>query len=127
MGSILGEIKEQLGLGAEAVGFNPELVLHINAVLSDMNQLGLGPDDGFEITGPDEEWEDFLGNDPRYNNAKTLMFLRIKMLFDPPQVGYLLTAYEKMIDKAEWRLNIQREEIVHPYVPPVVVITDVFL
>lgn len=114
MGSILAETKGALGLDPEAVGFDPELILHINSVLSDFNQLGIGPDAGYAITGADETWEDFLGTDPRYSAAKSLAFLQVKMLFDPPQVGYVLTAYEKLIEKAEWRLNNAREEIIHP-------------
>ena len=114
MGSILKETKQQLGLDPDAVGFDPELILHINSVLSDFNQLGVGPDAGFAITDEDSTWEQFLGNDPRYNAAKSLLFLRVKLLFDPPQVGYVLTSYEKMIEKAEWRLNVSREELVHP-------------
>lgn len=110
MGSILAEVKETLGLSTDADGFDPELITHINSVLSDMNQLGVGPKGGFEITNDSATWEEFLGTDPRYNDAKSFAFLRVKMLFDPPQTGYVLTAYEKMIEKAEWRLSVTVDE-----------------
>lgn len=119
MGSILGETKGALGLDPEAEGFDPELILHINGVLSEFHQLGLGPESGYVVTDATQTWEDFLGSDERYNLARSLAFLKVKMLFDPPQVGYVLTANEKLIDRMEWRLNVQREEIVHPWVDEV--------
>lgn len=116
MGGILAETKVSLGLDPETdSGFEGELVLFINSVLSEFNQLGIGPDDGFEIfADADGAWSDFLGNDPRYNMARSLLHLKVKMMFDPPSLGYLITAYEKMIEKYEWRLNVMRETIVHP-------------
>lgn len=115
--SILTTTKAALGLEESYVEFDPEITMHINSVLGDFNQLGLGPDDGFAITGATQTWEDFLGTEPRYDAAKSLMYLQVKMLFDPPTVGYVITAMEKMIEKAEWRVNIAREEIVHPAPP----------
>lgn len=117
MGSILNETKQQLGLATDAAGFDPELIIHINSVLADLSQLGIGPDEGFSIEGPTEEWDAFLKHENLLSAAKALVFLRVKMLFDPPQLGYLITAYEKMIEKSEWRLNVAIEEIKHPAVP----------
>lgn len=124
MGSILLETKKELSLADDAEGFDPELIIHINSVLADFSQLGIGPDDGFEITGSTEEWSDFLGDEPRLNAAKSLMFLRVKMLFDPPTLGYLITSYEKLIEKTEWRLNTAIEEIKHPPTPSSGAIVD---
>lgn len=119
--SILTTLKASLGLTEDDTNFDPELIMHTNSVLSTFNQLGLGPDEGYAITDKDQTWEDFLGNELRYNDAKSLLYLRVRMLFDPPTVGYVVTAYEKLIDEAVWRLNVSREEIVHPPVPDIVV------
>lgn len=120
--SILTSIKAALGLTEEDTNFDAELVMHINSVLSTYNQLGLGPAEGYAITGATETWPAFLGTELRYNDAKSLAYLKVKMLFDPPTVGYVVTAYEKLIDEATWRLNVSREEIVHP--APVLVVND---
>lgn len=125
--SILNSIKTTLGLADDYTAFDQEIILHINSVLGTLNQLGIGPDDGFAITDDTQTWEEFLGAGPdgnpvekRYNPVKSYVSIRVKLLFDPPQVGYVLTAMEKMKEEAEWRINAMREDIVHPYVAPVV-------
>jgi hypothetical protein len=108
--SILDTTKASLGLAANHTAFDTELIMHINSVLSDMPQLGVGPDNGIEITDATTTWKTLIGTDKRLNSVKSLTHLRVKMLFDPPDVGFVLTAMEKMIEKGEWRLNIAAEE-----------------
>lgn len=126
-GSILTTVKQALGLAADYTAFDNELIMHINSVLADLNQLGFGPDGGFEIEDATKNWSDFLVVDftaetlapePRYNAVKSYMYLRVRMLFDPPTVGYQIDAMQKLLDRAEWRINIAREDIVHPAPPP---------
>lgn len=112
--SILISTKRVLGLAEDYHHFDPDVVMHINAVLADLNQLGVGPLDGFYI-GEDgtEEWGDFV-DDVRYNNVKSYIYLRVRMLFDSatmtgPMIGY----YQKEIDKLEWRLRVQAD--VYPF------------
>lgn len=107
MGSILEDTKKQLGLDPDADGFDPELIIHINSVLSDLTQLGVGPDAGYAITDDTKTWAQFMGTDARLNSAQAYMFLCVKMLFDPPQTGYLLTSYEKLKEEAAWRLTVK--------------------
>lgn len=119
--SILTSTKAALGLLDEDTSFDLELVMHINSALSMFNQLGLGPDNGYAIIDKDQIWDDFLGNELRYNDARSLLFLKVKMLFDPPTVGYVVTAYEKVIEEMTQRLAITRDEIENPLPPPEVV------
>lgn len=119
--SILTSTKAALGLLEEDTSFDLELVMHINATLSLFNQLGLGPDNGYAIVDKDQTWDDFLGNELRYNDAKQLMFYKVKMAFDPPGVGYVITAYEKVIEEMTQRVAITRDEIENPLPPPEVV------
>lgn len=88
-----------------------ELVIinHINSVLGDLNQLGLGPRDGFEIEDASSKWEDFYGTDKRYAGVRTYVYLRVRMLYDPPQTGPLMASMQKQIDEFAWRLNALRE------------------
>jgi hypothetical protein len=124
--SILLSTKRTLGLADDYEVFDQEIILHINSVLgTTLNQLGIGPDLGFMITGPEETWEEFIGpgpngvgNEIRYNMVKSYMYLRIRMLWDPPSVGYVVTEWREQIKEMESRLNIMREDIVYPYVPP---------
>jgi hypothetical protein len=89
--------------------FDPDLIMHINGVFSTLNQLGVGPDEGFMITGDQETWDTFLGTDPKLNQVKTYVYLRVRLLFDPPQTAFLADAYAKQIEQLEWRLNVQAE------------------
>lgn len=117
MASILNDTKKSLGLADDYEAFDQEIIMHINSVFGDLNQLGLGPNEGYEIADATNEWNEFILDEPRYNSVKSYMHLRVKMLFDPPTLGYLITAIEKVIEKMEWRLNVAREDIVYP-VPP---------
>ena len=126
MSSILTDTKKVLGISDEYTAFDQDIILHINSIFTVLNQIGLGPDEGFMITDKTAQWEDFLGVDIRLNSVKTYMYLRVRMLFDPPQTSYLLDAIEKQYKEIEWRLNVQREgvEWVSPF-PPVAA-NDVF-
>jgi len=123
--SILDSVKKSLNLAADYTPFDEDIIMHINSVLSTLWQLGVGPTDGFMITDKETTWDTFLGSDPRLNHVKTYMFLRVKLLFDPPNTGFTTAAIERQIEQLEWRLNVQREdkEWIDPN-PPVVVPTE---
>ena len=114
--SILADTKKALGLAPEYTPFDPEIIMHINSVLADLNQLGVGPDIGLAIVDETNLWTELLASDARMNHVKSYIFMRVKMLFDPPTLGYVLTSMEKMIEKAEWRINAAREDIKYPIV-----------
>lgn len=107
--SILDSIKKNLGLAWDYTAFDPDVIMHINSVFSDLNQLGIGPVQGFMIEGRDEVWEDYLGNDLNLNSVKSYMYLRVRLLFDPPTNSFGIAMQEKQVEKLEWRLNVNRE------------------
>lgn len=112
MESILDSVKQVLGQDADYTSFDVDVLMGINSVFSTLNQLGIGPTDGFAITDNTAVWADFLGSDPRLNSVKTYVYLRVRMLFDPPTTSYLITAMEKQILELEWRLNVVYEGMV---------------
>jgi hypothetical protein len=122
--SILSTVKKILGLDDANDVFDLDIVVHINSVIVDLNQLGIGPVDGFEITGPDETWDSYLGSDPNLNAVKSYMYLRVRLLFDPPGTSYLINAMTEQILKAEWRLNTAREGVAWIDPTPVTVPED---
>lgn len=107
--SILNSVKKVLGLPEDYTAFDLDVVLHINSVLSTLSELGVGPAEGFAIEDAEPTWSDFLGLDPRFNKVKSYIYLRVRMLFDPPTTGYLIAAMEKQIQEAEWRITVQAE------------------
>ena len=124
--SILDSVKKVLNLAPDYTAFDEDIILHINTVFSTLNQLGVGPVDGFMIEDNTVEWSAFLEDDKRLNNIKSYIYLRVRMLFDPPNIGYLVTAMEKQIEELEWRINVLREgeAWIDPNLPVLIVIED---
>ena len=107
--SILTSTKKILGIAEDYKVLDPDIVLHINSVFSVLEQLGIGPDGGFSIEDATPTWEQYLGNDPRLNAVKTYVYLRVRMLFDPPTTSFLLSSMGEQVRELEWRLNVTRE------------------
>jgi hypothetical protein len=107
--SILDSTKKNLGIASDYTAFDADIIMHINSVFSTLNQLGIGPVDGFDIEDADAEWGDFIAADKRLNSVKTYMTLRCRLFFDPPTTSYHITAIQEEIKEFEWRLSTYRE------------------
>lgn len=108
--SILNSIKKNLGIAADYTAFDADILMHINSVFSTLNELGIGPDAGFMIEDDEPTWDAFIGEDLRLNSVKTYVYLRVRLLFDPPTTSYLIAATQEQIKEFEWRLNAVREK-----------------
>lgn len=104
--SILRSIKGLLGPDDDYDVFDQDIIIFINAAFSTLTQLGLGPSNGFRITGCDETWQDFLGDASDLESVKTYIFMKVKMAFDPPTSSFVLSAYQEACKEYEWRLNV---------------------
>lgn len=109
MGSILNDTKKILGVDAADTAFDIDILMHINSVFATLNQLGIGPEQGFAIENATPTWNAFLGSDPRINSVKTYVYLKVRMFFDPPSTSFHLEALNKQAEQLEWRLNTYRE------------------
>jgi hypothetical protein len=107
--SILDSVKKVVGLTANDVSFDLDIIMHTNSVLATLTQLGVGPDDGFEIEDNAASWDDFLGPDKRYNFVKSYVYLRVRVLFDPPTASSLANSFKEQIDEYTYRINVLRE------------------
>jgi hypothetical protein len=123
--SILTSTKKTLNLAEEYTVFDPDVIMYINSTFSTLWQLGVGPTQGYMIEDKEATWDAFLGSDPRLNDIKTYVYLRVRMLFDPPTTGYHVEAMQQQIKELEWRINARREdtEWIDP-IPPVIVIIE---
>ena len=106
---ILPSIKKLMIGDPESDAFDVDLILAINSAFMVLNQLGLGPVHPFRISGPEELWTDFLGYSTEFEAVKDYVFLKAKLLFDPPTSGVLYEAMERQVSEYEWRLNVQGE------------------
>lgn len=107
--SILNSIKKMLGLDASYTAFDTDIIIHINSVFMILNQLGVGPEEPFTIISEDEIWADFLDTNKYLELVKSYMYLKVRLIFDPPTTGVLHEAMERQVKEFEWRLNVQAE------------------
>lgn len=105
--SILTSTKKILGIAADYNAFDLDIMTHINSVFLNLDQIGVGPAGGFLIEDAEAEWWDLLGDDPRLNAVKTYVYLKVRLIFDPPTTSFAIGAMEKQIEELEWRLNVQ--------------------
>lgn len=119
--SILKSTKKILGLADDYTVYDHDILTHINTAFSTLTQLGVGPADGFVVEDDTVQWASFIGTDTQLQSVKTYVYLRVGMLFDPPQTSYLINAKKDQIEQLEWRLNQHREETewTDPSPPPV--------
>lgn len=115
--SILKSTKKILGLADDYTPFDLDVITHINSAFSILDQLGVGPAGGFFIEGEREEWSDFEVPPNQLNLIKTYMFLRVRMLFDPPTTSFLIDAMTKQLNEYEWRIGTFREWMLDPTDP----------
>ena len=109
MENILDSIKKLLGIDETDLNFDQELIMHINSVFMVLNQLGVGPVEGFKISSNEEIWTDFVGTRLDLESVKSYIYLKVRLLFDPPQNSFLVGSIEKQIEEHEWRLQVQVE------------------
>lgn len=103
--SILESIKKLLGIPAEDKHFDPDIQMHINASLAALTQMGVGPEGGFFISDSSASWDDLLGGDSRLEFAKTYVYYKVRLGFDPPTATSAIDAINRQVSELEWRLN----------------------
>lgn len=108
--SILISIKKLLGIDKDYVQFDQDIVININSALMSLTQLGVGPQSGFKIRGEEETWNDFIGERIDFESVKTYVYLKVRLIFDPPQSSYLIENIKEQLKEIEWRLNFQAEK-----------------
>lgn len=106
--SILLTVKKMLGIAEEYHAFDLDIIININAVFLTLNQLGVGSSTPYQITGVDETWTDFLGDQEEFMaGIQTYTYLRVRLMFDPPTNSFLVDSFQKQIQELEWRFNVQ--------------------
>lgn len=108
--SILKSTKKVLGLADDYTPFDLDVTTHINYAFSTLNQIGVGPTDGFSIEDDSAVWDDFDVPANQLHLVKTYIYLKVKNVFDPPTTSFLIDAVENRTKELEWRLNVAREQ-----------------
>lgn len=112
MESILTSIKKLLGIDEAYEHFDADLIMHINSVLMILTQLGVGPAEGYSISGSSETWSDFLGTDLiKLQSVKSYVYQKVRLMFDPPTGSALIESMNRMISELEWRLQVAADPV----------------
>lgn len=112
--SILHDVKQMVGQEWDDTTFDLDIKNHINSVFFDLQQIGVGPSSGFEILDHTALWPAYLGTDKNLNAVKSYIYLRLRLLFDPPTNGFLVSSLKEQADKMEWRLMVHMDPPVAP-------------
>lgn len=113
--SILLSVKKMLGIPPEYEQFDPEIIIHINSVFSILTQLGVGSDEGFSIKDSTASWSDYIPEGKAVEDIKTYVYLKVRLIFDPPQSSAAIEAMKQLASEFEWRINVgvDVEEVNH--------------
>lgn len=108
MDSILTSIKKLLGITEEYTHFDPDIVIHINTVFMNLTQIGVGPPEGFAIEDDTYTWDDFKIDTSvmKVEWIKSYIYLKVRLIFDPPASSALIEAINRSISELEWRLSV---------------------
>lgn len=104
--SVLLTIKKMLGIAEEYHAFDLDIITHINSVFLFLYQFGVGPDTPYQITDETQEWSEFQTEIP---GIPTYVYLRVRLLFDPPTNSFLVDSMKEQIKEFEWRFDMQHE------------------
>lgn len=104
--SILTSIKKLLGVTEDYTVFDQDIMMHINTVIMVLDQIGVDSKHGYFITGKEETWSDFLGDRTDIEAVKSYVYLKVRLLFDPPQSSAVMEAINQQISELEFRINV---------------------
>ena len=106
MESILDTVKKLLGIQPEYTNFDEDIIVHINTAFASLNQLGVGPVEGFLIYDNAAIWDDYITS-CNLTMIKSYIYLKVRKLFDPPTSSVLMESMDRSIAELEWRLFLE--------------------
>jgi len=109
--TILKATKELLGIPTDVTDFDTQLVVFINTTLLTLSELGFGTEP-YQITNVSGSLEDYLPDDEIIRGVvQTYIWMKVRIMFDPPTSAFLLSALQTVISEYEFRLQV--------YEPPI--------
>ncbi len=113
--SILLSVKKNLGIAQDYTHFDADILSHINSTMAVLFQEGVGPQDkAVQIEDNTYTWEMLTKDDTSLNFVQSSVFLRVKMLFDPPATTHVSQAMKESVAELEYRSMIAAEDFTIP-------------
>ena len=110
MNSVLLSIKKLLGIAEDYDHFDEQILMCINSVLATVHDIGITPTKPIRVWGDTDTWNQIVGTRNDIEDVKTYVYLKVKILFDPPQSSSHIEAINRQIAEIEWRLNVRAEK-----------------
>jgi len=110
--SILNTIKKMIGIEDDYDAYDTDIIVSINAAFGTLNQIGIGPDEGFSISDASTTWDAYTTEVTVLNLLKQYIYLKVKNVFDPSASSAVSTSYDNVVKELEWRLNMEHEKTV---------------
>lgn len=110
MESILTSIKKLLGIEESCEHFDVDLIMHINSVISILSQFGVGPSKGLRIEDKSTTWNELISDNTDLEYVKTYVYLKVRLLFDPPLSSSVMNSINQIISELEWRITSSAED-----------------
>lgn len=110
MDSILNTIKKLLGIDINDDSFDVDVIVNINSAIFSLSQMGIGPKNGYIVIDKDQKWSDYItDNTINLEGVKTYLYLKTKLIFDPPSNSTVIEAFNKNLSELEWRMMLAVE------------------
>ena len=109
--SILKTIKQLIGCPDDFEQFDLDLIVHINSAFATLTHLGVGPKEGYRITGADNAWSEFEDDAQKLSLIKDYVYIKTSLLFDQPTSGSLMDSLKEQLKEMEWRLYMLYDPI----------------
>lgn len=106
MDSVLNSIKKLLGIQESYTIFDADLIMHINSTFAMLNQIGIGPKEGFMIEDSYTTWDEYI-TQANESMVKSYIYLKVRLLFDPPSNNSLTESINRQLSELEWRLYLE--------------------
>lgn len=104
-GPILSSIKELLGISHEDESFDFEILMHINATLAILFQMGIEEAGDTPVIDLTTSWRELFGDRTDLEMVKTYIYFKVKSMFDPPTNSAGLESLNRIMKEFEWRIN----------------------
>lgn len=110
--SILDTVKLKVGINPDYDdAFDIHLITNINTTFDRLKYLGIGPENGFRITGSTETWDMYLTDGEFIDSVIDYICMKVKMLFAQPETSFGIEAVKEQINEIEFFLKVKSDEI----------------
>lgn len=99
---MLNDIKKQLGIADEDDSFDRDILLCMDTIMGIIYETGAT--ETLSSVTPETEWDEVFADDTIRQLAKTYMYLKVRLLFDPPTNSSIQKAFEEHAKELEWRM-----------------------